>query len=77
LLGSVNYWNLRLEPYADATVYIENLIDFTRLYYNKFAIDLEEVRANIFLELRMYFDSSVCVGVGYSIDNVLFKLEMA
>jgi hypothetical protein len=58
-------------------VYIENVIDFSRLYYNKFAVDLEDVRANLFLELRMYFDSSVCVGVGYAIDNVLFKLEMA
>ena len=49
----------------------------SRLYYNQFTVNLDQFMANIFLELRIYYDSTICVGVGYQCDNIDFSLEMA
>jgi hypothetical protein len=31
----------------------------------------------VFFELRLYYDASLCYGVGYDYDNINFKLEIA
>lgn len=59
-----------MQPYGQSQVYIQNIIDMTELYYNEFTLDLDSFMANVFLELRLYYDSRVCVGVGYQCDNI-------
>ena len=53
-------------------MYIKSVLDFTNLYYNEFIIDLEQFTADVFLEFRLYYDSSVCIGAGYDVDSMTF-----
>lgn len=49
----------------------------SRLYYNEFTINLDSFMAYFFMEFRVYFDSTMCFGVGYHCDTVDFTIEMA
>eukprot|EP00349_Pseudokeronopsis_sp_Brazil_P005941 CAMPEP_0202963538 /NCGR_PEP_ID=MMETSP1396-20130829/7548_1 /ASSEMBLY_ACC=CAM_ASM_000872 /TAXON_ID= /ORGANISM="Pseudokeronopsis sp., Strain Brazil" /LENGTH=100 /DNA_ID=CAMNT_0049684845 /DNA_START=100 /DNA_END=402 /DNA_ORIENTATION=- len=52
--ASVQYWNMRLMPYAQASIYIQNTVDLGMLYFNELTVDLDQFLANVFLELRIY-----------------------
>lgn len=74
---AIKYWNVRVKPYAQGSVYIQNILDMSKLYYNEFTVDLDSFMANLFLEIRTYYDTTFCFGVGYQTDSITFRVEMA
>jgi hypothetical protein len=44
---------------------MQSILDMQNLYWNEFTVDLDTFIANIFLEIRLYWDSRICGGVGY------------
>ena len=69
---ATKYWDLQLKPYVLSSVYLENTINLEKAYYNKLTINLEEFMANIFVELRIYYDTHICFGVGWESEAILF-----
>ena len=71
------YWNIRLKPYAEASIYIINTVDLTKAYFNEITLDLDQFLANVFGELRLYSSFDFCYGAGYQTDSITFRLELA
>jgi len=50
-------------------------MDFDWLFYNATTYDLASFVSALFAEVRIYYDSNICFGVGYSISTITFSIK--
>lgn len=64
-LSGVDYWQVRLKPYAQGKVYIQSQFNIVKTFYNEFVIDLDQFMANVFGELMIFKSGYICVNAGW------------
>jgi len=71
---SIDYWELRFRPYFEGYGYMQSILDLSEAYYNELTVELSDFMADIFMETRLYYDSTLCFGVGYECDTITFSV---
>ena len=73
--SSHNYWQLTFEPYVQAYVVIEWVVEITNMYYNVFTISVPQFMTNVFLESYIYDDGTICLNTGWMVQDILLSIE--
>eukprot|EP00349_Pseudokeronopsis_sp_Brazil_P003062 CAMPEP_0202956738 /NCGR_PEP_ID=MMETSP1396-20130829/1247_1 /ASSEMBLY_ACC=CAM_ASM_000872 /TAXON_ID= /ORGANISM="Pseudokeronopsis sp., Strain Brazil" /LENGTH=180 /DNA_ID=CAMNT_0049673903 /DNA_START=164 /DNA_END=706 /DNA_ORIENTATION=+ len=74
---NVQYWQIRLKPYVTTEALIQSILDFPNIYYNSLELDLNDFQANVFAEIRFYYNTYLCWGLGYEIESILMNILLS
>lgn len=64
--NTVEYYQIRFEPYAQAYISIKNTINIDKLYYGEFTAELDKFIANVFADVVIWYNGYFCFQAGWA-----------
>ena len=72
--NTVEYYQIRLKPYAQAYISISSIMNIDKLYYAKLSVELDKFIVNLFADVVIWYNGYFCIQAGWATQDIQLKL---